>query len=115
MKDTRQLAVSAYDNHFQRNNPKAMSPANRVAEKVVDVAGYIERRELKLLQSLEHYDELDKKGFEGGAYKDIAVDFAHQLSPQAVIAKTPVTTRAALVGARLISDHLPVMATYQIP
>lgn len=114
MKDTEDLAVNGYDNHFLRNSPAALSPSTLSSAKVLDVPGAVQNRTLRLWESVEHYSELDKKGFAAGQYKTFAVDFANQLGYSGAFAGSPINVKGALVGGRLISDHLPVFASFRL-
>lgn len=114
MKNTEDLAVNGYDNHFLRNGPDAMSPAALQSPRVVDVPNAVQNRTLKLWESVEHYAELDKKGFAAGQYKSFAVDFAQQLGYAGSFSGSPINVKGALVGGRLVSDHLPVFASFRL-
>jgi len=115
MKDTKDLAVNGYDNHFLRNSPAAMSPATLSGPQVLDVPNAVQNRTLKLWESVDYYAQLDKKGFAAGQYKTFAVDFANQLGYSGSFAGSPINVKGALVGGRLISDHLPVYASFRLP
>jgi hypothetical protein len=123
-KATWQLAVSAYDNFFVRGSaanggafpppPAAAGGGNRrVAEvRVSDVPALVMNRTLKLKDSVQHYAELDQRGFDGStAYLTATQDFANQLAGDK---GNYINLQGALIGGRLISDHLPVITDIQL-
>ena len=114
MKYTLQLAVNDYDNLMLRNNPNTMAPTDAGLAGVRDIPNLIMYRHLKLNESVFYYSELDEKGFYGGIYNEYAVNYALQLSPGGDFVQSPINIQGALVGARLISDHLPVYFTVRL-
>jgi hypothetical protein len=103
-KTTKSLAINLYDNAFIINGPG--SPFNSVGELiwVLNVPEAILTRLVKLSDSVEYYRSLDMKGFDSGDYLPLVKDFARQLNgDDSHIIAIP----AALVGARLVSDHEP--------
>ena len=114
MKFTLQLAVNDYDNLMLRTNTAVMSNTDAGAAGVRDVPDLIRQRLLKLYQAVDHYNELDKKGFSGGDYSQFAVNFGRQLSRAGGFIESPINIEGSLVGARLISDHLPVYFTVRL-
>jgi hypothetical protein len=115
MPNTADLAVNDYDNVLVRNSPAALSPNTVAGPGVRNVPEEIRLRRTKLYQSVDHYAELDKKGFESGQYKSFATDYLNQLGAPGRFMASPINVKGSLVGARLISDHLPVYATLQLP
>lgn len=101
---TDQLATSNYDNFFIRAYAGAANPATAANTQVFNLAEAIRLRKLSLSVCVNHYAELDKKGFSSGLYNSYATDFVSQLTNPTTI----MNTKAALVGSRLISDHWPV-------
>lgn len=102
---TPELAISGYDNFFiDPSSLAAAGPCTINNAAVYDIPGAIRTRALTLNASIRHYAELDQRGFVGSqAYLSTVVDFVKQLRGNALI-----NYRAALIGGRLISDHLPV-------
>lgn len=106
MKTTDDLAVNLYDNLFTRVNAATASPVTAAAADVYNVPEDVRNRRLELNASVQHYAELDQRGFQGSnAYQDFVTDYARQIAgdPSHLI-----TVKGSLVGGRLISDHLPV-------
>jgi hypothetical protein len=101
-KTTDDLIVNSYDNFFTRG----VAPANAAYRFRVNVPDLIRRRILKLQESVEHYAELDQRGFSGDEYQDLVNDFASQLTGDTSV---NINLNGQLVGSRLISDHLPVV------
>lgn len=96
------LAINNFDRFFTRITGGAGAAANPICYPIPD---RVSRRKLTLNASVDHYAELDQRGFQGGNYKDIVTDFAQQLTGDS---SHIINVRGALVGTRLISDHLPV-------
>lgn len=104
-KSTEALLVNDYDNFFTRVNPgtaAAVTPGNPVWD---DIPEAVQKRSLVLSASVDHYQELDQRGFSSNPYKDIVSNFASQLTGDK---SHIINLSGALVGGRLISDHLPV-------
>jgi hypothetical protein len=104
-KSTEELVVSDYDNFFTRVNPgtpAAVTPGNPLWH---DIPEEVQKRSLVLSASVQYYQELDQRGFSSDPYKDIVNDFASQLNGDT---SHIINLTGALVGGRLISDHLPV-------
>jgi hypothetical protein len=112
---TEQLAINGYDNILLRNSPRALQQTTARAPTVQNIPEEIRTRKLKLIESVKHYGDLDKKGFQGGRYAEVARNFADQLGKGGQFVKTPINIQGSLVGARLISDHLPVYAELRLP
>ena len=106
MKTTGDLAVNAYDNFFTRVSAAtatAVTPANPT---VHDVPDAVRRRRLRLGASVQHYADLDQRGFTGKhPYQDFVTNYTSQIGGDR---GNDITVKGALVGGRLISDHLPV-------
>lgn len=115
---TRGAASHAYDDFFldggftHAANPGANARAC-LGTQVVDVVEMIRGRDLLLTHSVDHYAELDKRGFQDSAndYLHPREDFRGQLLD---VGRT-VSVYSALLGTRLISDHLPVVVQLQLP
>jgi hypothetical protein len=106
MTTTSDLAVNAYDNFFTRVNAATASPVTPANPVVYDVPEDVRTRRLRLKASVQHYAELDQRGFQGSnQYQDFVTDYARQIAgdPSHLI-----TVKGTLVGGRLISDHLPI-------
>jgi hypothetical protein len=104
-KTTAELAINAYDNYYFRVDPAAMNIADSNA--VIDnVPELVRKRDLALNASVQHYAELDKRGFKAGGYQHIVNDYAQQIAGDR---SHMINLRGSLVGGRLISDHLPVV------
>ena len=100
-----------YDNFCTRISPTAGFTVTRTDLSVYLTPFDIQERRMKLDQSVDAYAELDQRGFISNEYADLAVDFASQITGDKSI---QINLTGALVGARLISDHLPVTITYRI-
>jgi hypothetical protein len=102
---TPELAVNAYDDIFGGAPPTVVGVVGADAQ-VKNIPEQIRTRELQLSDSVWHYRELDQRGFDSNEYNDLVYDYGRQLSgdPSHIINLT-----GALVGGRLISDHLPVV------
>lgn len=117
---TRGAAVHAYDDLFldpgfaRAPNPAANARAC-LRTRVADTVDLVQRRVLRLTDSVSRYAELDMRGFTDGsnAYVQPAEDFRGQLLDH--VWRRPISLYSAVVGARLISDHLPVVVDLQIP
>ncbi|HEU0016221.1 MAG TPA: hypothetical protein VFQ45_21255 [Longimicrobium sp.] len=106
MTTTADLAVSLYDNFFTIVDPAATSPVTFATADVYTVPEDVRNRRLALSSSVQHYAELDQRGFQGtNTYQDYVTDYARQIAgdPSHLI-----NVKGSLVGGRLISDHLPV-------
>jgi hypothetical protein len=101
---TDQLGVNLYDNFFTREPPGVPSPtAGTTFGQVYNHAGAVRIGGLALSQSVTHYMELDQRGFSSRQYQGFVTDYAAQLR----IRQPPyMNVKAALVGGRLISDHM---------
>jgi hypothetical protein len=110
------LRTVCYDNFFIGGGFAAGAGAGRriLNPAVIDIPALVRVRNLKLNQSINHYAELDQKGFSGSdreLYKLAGSDYRKQLTVKEMI-MSPI---AVLIGARLISDHLPVIIELQLP
>jgi len=104
-KNTGQFAVKNFDNVIMRRNSTRGAGAAVPVSEVVNIGEDIRWRALQLRASVQHYRELDQRGFDSGQYQWPVSDFANMLTNLS----TGVNLKAALVGARLISDHLPAI------
>ena len=109
---TKDLAVALYDNFFIRMLPGQAKPVTFFHRDVIDLADLVKTRKVQLKASVKHYAELDKRGFKAGDYAGIASDFQRQLAGSK---SHEINLGGALAGARLISDHLPVLVDLTIP
>ena len=109
-KTTPAFAVSNFDNFFLRQNATRGAGAAVTRSEVIDIPEDIRFRSLELRASVKHYQELDQRGFVSGEYQWPVSDFANQLTNRT----TMVNLKASLVGARLISDHLPSIIDLRI-
>ena len=106
MHDTWALAVNLYDNFFTVVNPATVNPVVVATADIWNVPEDVRLRTLALSASVSHYAELDQRGFQStNAYPDYVKDFTQQLTGDR---NNPINVEGALVGGRLISDHLPV-------
>lgn len=106
MSTTADLAVSLYDNFFTIVDPAATNPVTAALADIYNVPEDVRQRRLVLGPSVQHYAELDQRGFAGSvSYQDYVTDYARQIGgdPSHLI-----NVKGSLVGGRLISDHLPV-------
>jgi hypothetical protein len=110
-----ELAIKNFDNFFLRINP-AINVSATVQESalVITVPGYVQDGDVILNQSLSHYGELDQRGFSSDDTLAYGVDYFRQLFTYTYRQRQPITTAAALVGARVLSDHLPVICTISV-
>lgn len=100
---TELFAIRNYDNWFVRRSAAYAAAVAPGANHVYNIPESVRLRQLELLASVAHYRELDQRGFSSGEYPTLARDYAGQLTNRTRI----VNYTSALVGARLISDHLP--------
>ena len=100
-----------YDNFCLRVSPTAGFTVIRTDLSVYLTPFDIQDRRIKLDESVKDYAELDKRGFISNEYADLVVNFAKQITGDKSV---KINLTGALVGARLISDHLPVTVTYTI-
>ncbi|HET7462416.1 MAG TPA: hypothetical protein VFJ82_14280 [Longimicrobium sp.] len=108
VKSTEALARKCYDNFF-------VNAAVTVVDAwVVDVPRQFKdpRDPLQLEDSVEYYADLGKKDLEWSDYDLPGNDVVGQLMTGSGEA---VSTLAALTGAALISDHLPVVMDFTLP
>lgn len=105
---TVELAINAFDNIFLRvsaNGPATVTPGS---SRVINIPELVRTRKLTYNKSVDMYTELDRRGFDGRKYKVFCEDYGYQLtSDPRYVPTTNITT--ALMGARLASDHLPVL------
>lgn len=111
MSDTEALAQSNIDNHFVATSRSASFAATNYGYAVPNIPDAIRRRNIVLGDSVAHYAELDQKGFKEGDYQEALKNFANQLAGDK---NNYINRQGALVGARLISDHLPVVIEVDI-
>jgi len=102
---TPELAINAYDDIFGGSSPAVVGVVGAWSQ-VKNIPEQIRTRELELNASVRHYEELDQRGFTSAEYKDMAYDYANQLSGDW---SHLINLTGSLVGGRLISDHLPVV------
>jgi len=100
-----------YDNFCLRVSPTAGFTVTRTDLSVYLTPFDIQDRLIRLNQSVLAYAKLDKRGFMSNEYAGLAVNFAKQITGDK---STKVNLTGALVGARLVSDHLPAAVTYTI-
>jgi endonuclease/exonuclease/phosphatase family metal-dependent hydrolase len=105
-KTTSSLAVRNFDNFFTRIAPAMPPPATFTRPWVIDVPNLVQQRRIRLRESVRYYAELDQRGFATAPYPHIVNDYARQIAGDRSHA---INTPGALVGGRLISDHLPTM------
>lgn len=104
-RNTAAFAVSNFDNWFvRRSAARPTVPAIRHSE-VYNIPEDVRLRDLELDESVRHYRELDQRGFSVANYQQLVTDFANQLTNPT----TMINRAGALVGGRLISDHLPAI------
>ena len=104
-KTTASLAINAYDDIFGGASPAVVGVAGAGAQ-VKNIPEQVRTRTLQLDASVRHYEELDQRGFTSDEYKDVVFDYARQLAGDP---SHYINLVGALVGGRLISDHLPVV------
>jgi len=104
-KNTWELAVKNLDNFFTRPGNAAARPVTVTPGTVSDIARDVQTRRLPLRESVRHYRQLDQRGFDPNPYLGVTWNFADQLTNRT----TDINIKGALAGARLISDHLPVI------
>jgi hypothetical protein len=109
-KSTTALSVRPIDNFFIRNNPGHAGSATIRGAFVPDIADDVRWRRLRLNESVDHYMELDQRGLIDNPYANVASNFAQQLTNKT----TGINYLGALVGSRLISDHLPTIVELNI-
>src|SRR5437764_519666 len=102
---TPELAINAYDDIFGGSSPAVVGVVGAWSQ-VKNIPEQIRTRELELNASVRHYEELDQRGFTSAEYKEMAYDYANQLSGDW---SHLINLTGSLVGGRLISDHLPVV------
>lgn len=111
--DTRRLAYRTIDGLFTRGPVAGTGNAS-----VTDVPFRVMvqgKDRLTIRESVEHYAALDQRGFrneEESLYREYVYDYARQLGGRT---DTFVNIHAGLLGARLISDHLPVLLEVKVP
>jgi hypothetical protein len=104
--DTDELAVKAYDAFFLATAPNLTAAVTGSDGGWGDIAGRVKQKKIELKDSVWYYQDLDKRGFSKEAYPLVVNDYVNQLTGDK---NNNVTIVSALLGARLISDHLPVM------
>lgn len=109
-KSTAQLPISGFDNFFLRSGPPAPAAVTFAGPLTTNIPELIRIRQIKLLDSVSHYAELDQRGFQAGDYKLPLTDYASQL-----LGRTAINLSGSLIGGRIISDHLPVSFTLTLP
>ncbi len=115
------LIVNAFDNFFVKgegNGGRFTLPHDNAghrhvaANERVDVPNLLRKRQVFLRSSVKHYAQLDQRGIVGSeAYLPFLKDFKSQL---AGVKSNDITLQAALIGGRLVSDHLPVFIELQL-
>ncbi len=106
---TRDVAIQNYDNFILFNSPVGGAPfGNPRAVETMDITAAVAQRELKLRQSVVHYVQLDQRGL---TPESALVAFCMDLTTPPSL---PMTVQSGLTGARLLSDHLPVLLTITI-
>jgi hypothetical protein len=104
IKTTEGLAIHAYDNFFIDSQSTAGVLSGQSLPPV-NVPELIKNNKIRLNESVNHYAELDQRGFKNSSnsYIEPIKDYKSQLS-----GNTLQNAKGTLIGARLISDHLPV-------
>lgn len=101
--NTAAFAVSNFDNWFVRRSAARPTVPDIRHSEVYNIPEDVRLRDLELDESVRHYQELDQRGFSSGDYPTLVRDYAGALTnPTRMVNYT-----AALIGGRLISDHLP--------
>lgn len=109
-KSTTELSIRPIDNFFVRNDPGHAGSATIRSAHVPDLADGVRTRRLRLQESVDHYLELDQRGFIDNPYSNIVSNFAQQLTNRSSL----INYKGSLVGSRLISDHLPTIVELNI-
>ena len=102
---TPELAINAYDDIFVGMTPAVVGVVGAQA-RVENIPEQVRTRRLQLNDSVEHYRELDQRGFIGNDYNELVYDYGRQLAGDR---SHDINLTGSLVGGRLISDHLPVV------
>lgn len=105
---TQNLATSNYDNFMLFNSPFGGAPFVVNDVNVLDIPAAVASRELTLRESVVHYVELDQRGL---TPESALVAYCMDLN---VYPPLPMSLQSGLTGARLVSDHLPVLLTITI-
>jgi hypothetical protein len=110
--NTAGLAVRPIDNFFLRTSNAVPNAATATLPNnaVPNIPDEVTARFLELKESVDHYRELDQRGFEDAPYLDITRNYANQLTNR----NTMINLKGALCGSRLISDHLPTLVDFTI-
>jgi endonuclease/exonuclease/phosphatase family metal-dependent hydrolase len=110
IKTTERLAVHAYDNFFvdSQSENGVLTSQNGQA---INIPELIKTNKIRLNESIDHYAELDQRGFKNTSnnYIEPIKDYKNQL-----LGSTYQNAKGTLIGARLISDHLPVIIDLSI-
>ncbi len=109
-KSTVALSIRPIDNFFVRNNPAYPASATIRRSSVPNIAEDVRWRVLRLRESVDHYRELDQRGFIDNPYAQVVANYAQQLTNR----ETGINYKGALMGSRLISDHLPTIMELNI-
>jgi hypothetical protein len=110
-KTTAALAIRNYDNFFFRIAPKQPVAAQAAPGRVYDVPELVRNRDVELCESVDRYKELDQRGFHDLPYEPVVTNFSNQLTGDKSI---QINLLGSLMGARLISDHLPTLLTLTV-
>ena len=102
-KTTASLATTNTDNFFIGNANSATSPIQESYDSVIDVAGMLSTKKVRLHSSIQYYQKLDPSTYPKGKGKPYIIDFVNQL-----VGEDEINMQGTLTGTRLISDHLPV-------
>jgi hypothetical protein len=108
---TAALAIACYDNFFLRVKPGTTANVTSTATSCLNIPEDVRQRAVALNASVDHYAELDQRGFVQGDYLATQQDFVRQLTGDR---SHLINIRGALYGGRLISDHLPVTLSLTI-
>lgn len=109
---TLDLRRNLYDNFFFGGHSATYPSAiTLVGQSVVDVPKMFRGDVLELKECLSYYAALDAKGLKDNPYQIRVKNYVNQLRSR----YSTVNLEASLVGARLISDHLPVILEVQLP
>ncbi|HYC88118.1 MAG TPA: hypothetical protein VEO54_02810 [Thermoanaerobaculia bacterium] len=107
---TASLAVQNLDNFLTRSGPTAAAPLTAASPRVANVPEDVRLGEIRLRASVQHYRELDPRGFVR-PHPEVTLNFADQLTNLGTV----MNVEGALMGGRLISDHLPTLVDVTVP
>jgi hypothetical protein len=103
---TSSLAIKAFDNFFTRASAAAATPVAGQNPKTVDIPSEVSKRQIELKASVQYYAQLDSVGVPPpDIYSCLMMEFGRQL---AAVPPKDLDVENALIGARLISAHLPI-------